>query len=125
MASDGKGRLDLKNCGYGGNVSVYLDGSLKGSIYPGQSKVMEFNYTQNQELEIRQSNGAIIQINTFLASDKTVEKFLKELDAVPENRRAIFLKNKGLEVINKIIDDRIKTSLREVDVLLKQSDTLM
>ena len=62
----GKGKLDFGNCWkHKGVVKVSLDGNVIASAQNGTEKVVEFDFTDGNELKLSEENYGVIMFNSF------------------------------------------------------------
>ena len=85
LIRNGRGRLDYGIC-YGSyssrKVKVYLNGAEISSVVGGSelvtSKVVEFDYTDSDTLEIKELGPAVLQFNSFEVIGCSSSKWLLE-----------------------------------------------
>ena len=61
----GKGKLDFGNCYNLGVVNVSLDGNVIATAQNGTGKVVEFDFTDGNELKLSEEEYGVIMFNSF------------------------------------------------------------
>ena len=63
----GKGKLDFGNCykAVTGVVKVSLDGNVIATAQKGTEEVVEFDFTDGNELKLSEENYGVIMFNSF------------------------------------------------------------
>jgi len=95
----------------------FLEQSLQGFLMQKQTIQMELNETNNAINEVKKSKNDVYKVigNIMLKSDK--ESLLKELE---EKKNLLDLRIKSLEKQEKILDEKVEKSKKEINEIINR-----